>query len=263
MSVYVGIDVHRKRRSGASFPRDRYFPPTAVDRPAIAVLELSAEPTIRTLQEFLLPLGQRIRGGEYGQLFLVVQTNDEAVAGFVRYLSREYELPIFVRPSPPGAEATPVGDLTSARSATAPAECLCAPPGPRPSDRSLQLRIPPGPAQAPPTRRGHPLPAAQARRPPRLSHDPGPWPGGDRCKRPLSPPRPQSRTRARPDSWKGRRPAVSDAMATQWPPIGPKRRTRASSVIKNLGGSPGLAAEARGFEPRKGANPNRISSAAP
>jgi hypothetical protein len=113
----TGPDVWSDR-SGASFLRDRYFPPTAVDRPTIAVLELSAEPTIGTLQEFLLPLGQRIRGGEYGQLFLVVQTNDEAVAGFVRYLSREYELPIFVWPSPPGAEATPAGDLTSTEEAT-------------------------------------------------------------------------------------------------------------------------------------------------
>ena len=43
----------------------------------------------------------------------------------------------------------------------------------------------------------------------------------------------------------------------------PKYETRASSVIKSLGGSPGQRAEARGFEPRKGANPNRISSAAP
>jgi len=107
-------------RSGASFLRDRYFPPTAVDRPTIAVLQLSAEPTIGTLQEFLLPLGQRIRGGEYGQLFLVVRTEDEAVAGFVRYLSREYDLPIFVWSSPPGADAavSPAGDLTSTEEAT-------------------------------------------------------------------------------------------------------------------------------------------------
>ena len=107
-------------RSGASFLRDRYFPPTAVDRPTIAVLQLSAEPTIGTLQEFLLPLGQRIRGGEYGQLFLVVQSDDEAVAGFVRYLSREYDLPISVWSSPPGGDAagSPVGDLTGTEQAT-------------------------------------------------------------------------------------------------------------------------------------------------
>jgi len=107
-------------RSGASFLRDRYFPPTAVDRPTIAVLQLSAEPTIGTLQEFLLPLGQRIRGGEYGQLFLVVRSDDEAVAGFVRYLSREYDLPIFVWSSPPGTDAavSPAGDLTLTEEAT-------------------------------------------------------------------------------------------------------------------------------------------------
>lgn len=107
-------------RSGASFLRDRYFPPTAVDRPTIAILELGAEPTIGTLQEFLVPLGQRIRGGEYGPLFLVVRSDDEAVAGFVRYLSREYDLPIFVSESLPGndAEAAPAGDITSTEAAT-------------------------------------------------------------------------------------------------------------------------------------------------
>ncbi len=107
-------------RSGASFLRDRYFPPTAVDRPTIAILELSAEPAMGTLQEFLVPLGQRIRGGEYGQLFLVVRSADEAVTGFVRYLSREYNLPIFVSQSPPGndAEVTPAGGLTSTEEAT-------------------------------------------------------------------------------------------------------------------------------------------------
>jgi hypothetical protein len=90
-----------------------------VDRPTIAVLQLSAEPTIATLREFLLPLGQRIRGGEYGQLFLVVRSDDDAVADFVRYLSREYNLPIFVGPSSSGADAavTPAGDLTSTEEA--------------------------------------------------------------------------------------------------------------------------------------------------
>ena len=107
-------------RSGASFLRDRYFPPTAVEHPTIAVLELGAEPTMGTLQEFLVPLGQRIRGGEYGQLFLVVRSEDDAVAGFVRYLSREYDLPIFVWTSPQGADmaVTPAGDLTSTEEAT-------------------------------------------------------------------------------------------------------------------------------------------------
>jgi hypothetical protein len=106
-------------RSGASFLRDRYFPPTAVDRPTIAVLEISAEPTMGTLKEFLVPLAQRIRGGAYGQLFLVVRTEDHDVAEFVRYLSREYDLPMFVSSSSgPEEAATPAGDLSSIEEAT-------------------------------------------------------------------------------------------------------------------------------------------------
>jgi hypothetical protein len=99
-------------RSGASFLRDRYFPPTAVDRPTIAVLEIRAESTIGTLKEFLVPLAQRVRGGEYGQLFLVVRPLDDDVAEYVRYLSREYELPILVSSSV-SEGAIPVGALTS------------------------------------------------------------------------------------------------------------------------------------------------------
>jgi hypothetical protein len=105
-------------RSGASFLRDRYFPPTAVDRPTIAVLEIGAEPTMGTLKEFLVPLAQRIRGGAYGQLFLVVRTQDDDVAEFVRYLSREYDLAMFISSAGPEEGATPAGDLSSTEEAT-------------------------------------------------------------------------------------------------------------------------------------------------
>jgi hypothetical protein len=105
-------------RSGASFLRDRYFPPTAVDRPTIAVLEIGAEPTMGTLKEFLVPLAQRIRGGAYGQLFLLVRTQDDDIAEFVRYLSREYDLAMFISPSGPEEGATPAGDLSSTEEAT-------------------------------------------------------------------------------------------------------------------------------------------------
>jgi hypothetical protein len=43
----------------------------------------------------------------------------------------------------------------------------------------------------------------------------------------------------------------------------PKMITDASQGLRALARSPWSVAEARGFEPRKGANPNRISSAAP
>jgi hypothetical protein len=115
--ITLGTGVHIwNDRSGASFLRDRYFPPTAVDRPTIVVLEISAEPAMGTLKEFLVPLAQRVRGGAYGQLFLVVRTQDDNVAEFVRYLSHEYHLPIFVSSS--SDDAVPAGDLSSTEEAT-------------------------------------------------------------------------------------------------------------------------------------------------
>lgn len=104
-------------RSGASFLRDQFFPPTAVDRPTVVVLDITSVPTMGTLKEFLVPLAQRIKGGLYGQLFLLVRSHDDDVAEFVRFLSREYDLPIFLA-SPSAPEAPPGGELTSTEVAT-------------------------------------------------------------------------------------------------------------------------------------------------
>lgn len=95
--------------------RERGFPATAVARPTVAVLDLTGVfPTPGVLQDLVLPLGRRIRGGEYGPLVLMVKTHDTGVADFVSYLAKEHDLPLFVAPFPGAlSEATPAGDLTS------------------------------------------------------------------------------------------------------------------------------------------------------
>jgi hypothetical protein len=98
--------------------RDHELPPTAFSFPWTAVLDL--RDTILTpsaLRELIVPIGQRLRGGVYGELRLVVATEDDAVAEFVGLLAREHELPLFVARSSAAEDvalARPVGDLTAA-----------------------------------------------------------------------------------------------------------------------------------------------------
>lgn len=72
-----------------------------------------------TMQEFLLPLAQRIRGGEYGTVRLVLSTTDPGVADFVRYMAQAHQLPLYLCQSPfDFREATPIGGLTSTEIST-------------------------------------------------------------------------------------------------------------------------------------------------
>ena len=69
--------------------------------------------TPSSLQELILPLAQRIRGGEYGTLQLIISTTDPGVGDFIRYMAQAHQLPIYVATSPFDLqEATPAGDLT-------------------------------------------------------------------------------------------------------------------------------------------------------
>ncbi|MCY3557096.1 MAG: hypothetical protein OXH13_00430 [Chloroflexi bacterium] len=82
--------------------------------PQILVLDLAGITlTPTTMQEFLLPLAQRIRGGEYGTVRLVVTTADPGVSDFVRYMAQAHQLPLYLSFSPLDLhEAMPVGGLT-------------------------------------------------------------------------------------------------------------------------------------------------------
>ena len=72
-----------------------------------------------TMQEFLLPLAQRIRGGEYGTVRLVLSTTDPGVADFVRYMAQAHQLPLYLCHSPLDLQqARPIGSLTSTEVST-------------------------------------------------------------------------------------------------------------------------------------------------
>ena len=69
--------------------------------------------TPSSLQELILPLAQRIRGGEHGPVRLVISTTDPGVGDFIRYMAQAHQLPLYLAPSPFDLrDATPVGDLT-------------------------------------------------------------------------------------------------------------------------------------------------------
>lgn len=114
--VFVGtVGVVHDRKAAATLREER-FPPTAAQGPTVAVLDLSGMiPTPGVLQELLVPLAQKIRGGAYGPLVLVVCTTDQAVADVVGYLAKAHDLAMFVTSAPENLrDAHPVGDLTPA-----------------------------------------------------------------------------------------------------------------------------------------------------
>ena len=75
--------------------------------------------TPSTLQELILPLAQRIRGGEYGPVCLVISTPDPGVGDFIRYMAQAHRLPLYLAHSPFDLqEATPVGALTRTERST-------------------------------------------------------------------------------------------------------------------------------------------------
>ena len=90
------------------------------DEPQVLVLDLAGITlTPSTLQELILPLAQRIRGGEYGTVRLVISTADAGVADCLRYMAQVHRLPLYLCPSPFDlGEAAPIGSLTKTESST-------------------------------------------------------------------------------------------------------------------------------------------------
>ena len=110
-----------KDRRFAAIARDRLatqLKPT--DEPQIIVLDLAGIAfTPSALQELVLPLAQRIRGGEHGTIRLVISTTDPGVSDFVRYMAHVHQLPLYLSYSPFDLQAgTPVGDLTETERST-------------------------------------------------------------------------------------------------------------------------------------------------
>ena len=90
------------------------------DDPQILVLDLAGSAfTPSALQELILPLAQRIRGGEHGTVRLFISTPDPGVADFIRYMAEAHQLPLYLSSSPFDlGKGTPVGDLTRTERST-------------------------------------------------------------------------------------------------------------------------------------------------
>ena len=84
------------------------------DDPQILVIDLAGSAfTPSALQELILPLAQRIRGGEHGTVRLVISTTDSGVGDFVRYMAQAHRLPLYLSNSPFDLkESIPVGELS-------------------------------------------------------------------------------------------------------------------------------------------------------
>ena len=104
-----------KDRRFAALIRDRLAAQISrFDDLQVLVLDLAGVAfTPSSLQELILPLAQRIRGGEYGSVRLVISTVDSGVSDFIRYMAQAHQLPLYVSPSPFDlGKGTPLGDLT-------------------------------------------------------------------------------------------------------------------------------------------------------
>ena len=90
------------------------------DGPQVLVLDLAGVAyTPAALQELILPLAQRIRGGEHGTILFVISTTDSGVRDFIRYMAQAHQLPIYLSHSPFDLrEGAPVGALTRAERST-------------------------------------------------------------------------------------------------------------------------------------------------
>ena len=92
----------------------------ASDSPQVIVLDLGGSAfTPLALQELIIPLAQRIRGGEYGTVRLVISTSDPGVGNSIRYMAQAHQLPLYFSPSPSNLwEGYPVGGLTETERGT-------------------------------------------------------------------------------------------------------------------------------------------------
>lgn len=98
--------------------RDEQLPLTAFPLPTTLVLDLTGKLlSPSALKELIVPLGQRVRAGIYGDARLVVAIPDGAAREITGLLARQYQIPLYLAASPEVADvlrAVPAGDLTEA-----------------------------------------------------------------------------------------------------------------------------------------------------
>ena len=110
-----------KDRRVAALTRDRLAAQLNLfDDPQVLVLDLAGIAfTPSTLQELILPLAQRIRGGEHGTVRFVISTTDTGVSDFIHYMAQAHQLSIYLSNSPFDLqEGIPVGALTKIERST-------------------------------------------------------------------------------------------------------------------------------------------------
>jgi hypothetical protein len=110
-----------RERSEAAAWREAEFPATASKGCRIRILNFEgAFPEIGALEEMILPVGQGIKSGAYGQLTIGIVSSDEPVVHFVESLAEKHGLPLFVtaQVEKPLESSSPVGKLTSGEIST-------------------------------------------------------------------------------------------------------------------------------------------------
>jgi len=99
---------------GEQFVR-QFMPAHREHGPMIGILHLGeVRPTPNILHNVIVPIGEDIRAGKYGNFAFVVTSEDNATRKVLRDLAAAQDLPIFVAASPTLLkEAEPVGALTA------------------------------------------------------------------------------------------------------------------------------------------------------
>lgn len=94
---------------------ERFMPMERQHGPMIGILFLGeVKPTPSILQDVIVPIGEDVRAGRYGNFAFVVSSNDDATRNVVKNIAAAQDLPIFVTKSPTHLnKAEPVGDLTA------------------------------------------------------------------------------------------------------------------------------------------------------
>lgn len=110
-----------RERNEATAWRQVEFPATASKGCRIRILNIEgAFPEVGALEEMILPLGQGIKSGAYGQLVIGIVSSDEPVISYVESLAEKHNLPLFVAPrvDNPLEGSSPIGKLTAGEIST-------------------------------------------------------------------------------------------------------------------------------------------------
>jgi hypothetical protein len=94
--------------------RDSGLPPVRPEHPGITIIDLGAATlTPGVLQDLVLPAGQKMRAGVYGQMNVVFSSSDPVTQNFVGMIAAAHDLALYVTFSPENVlSARPVGNLT-------------------------------------------------------------------------------------------------------------------------------------------------------